>query len=217
MDQLAFEIAVIAIVSPFLLIAGILYLISATHIGVQAIALNALTVIVGAVRFGLDLPDTFRPVTTVLFGFFLILALVANARIVLRPRSSRSRPRGLPSVSAPAAAPVGAPQPTAVPPPAGVPSPARVADAKRVRIIAAKVWLLNNDWCDIRVFTVPPGIIERNKDLLGSTRNFRIVYNEDAEPVEEGFAISQSCEILLPPDLVDKLQSSELIRFEILD
>ena len=209
MESIALEIAVIAILSPILLAAAILYLLSTANLSISAISLNLLTVTMGGLRFGIDLPGYYNGIVTVLFAFFLILAIVANTRLVFQTSGSKvpkraavrkrsSKPQPVPHV------------PTAEP---SIPKP----DEKNIRILTSTSWLVRNEWGDIRVYTVPEAVIEGDETLPGSDKKFRIVYEEGAEPVEDTFTISQNLQILLPPDLIDRFQTCELIRFEILD
>ena len=212
MDFLSFQIAVISVLSPVLLGGGILFLISTAQITTPAIALNLLAASMAGLRFAVDLPENVKGLLTVFFGFFLILALAANARAIALFLTKT--PKLEPEVRTRSSVPKGE---AAVQPKVPGPSVMKGDESKRVRVLSPTCWLLNNEWCDIRVFKLPTAIAEKNSELMSSARQFRIAYDEEAEPVEESFAISQNLEILLPGDIVNRLQTRELIRFEILN
>jgi hypothetical protein len=198
----AFEIALIAVLSPVLLIAGILHLISTAHVGASAVALNALAAALGGLRFVWNPPGHSGKMLTVFFAVFLVLALTANARLCLRFRAARSRPP----------APDGEPSPASrrVPPP-----PPRRDDSKHIKVLSPTSWLLHNLWGDVRVFTVPPAIADQNPGLPLSDRRFQITYEEDEPPIDGVFTISSTLQILLPPEHLERLKDKELVRFEI--
>lgn len=204
----AFQIAFIAVLSPILLIAGILHLISTAHIGASAVVLNALAATLGGLRFVWNPPGHAGGVLTVFFVLFLALALAANARLCIRLRAARSRP--------PAPDREKTPAPRRAPPARVPPGPApRRDDPKGVKILSPTAWLLHNLWGDIRVYTVPSAIADQNPGLPTSDRRFRITYEEDEPPIDGVFTISSSLQILLPPDHMERLKDKELVRFEI--
>ena len=206
MDFQTLQIVTIAVLSPFLLFGGMFFLLSTAKIKAAAIAVNTLATMTGGLRFGLDLPEGYQTIFSTLFFFFLILALTVNVRIGFQFSTARTRGpgrgRSLPVKSATA--------------------PQRVGDggkdeSKLVTILSRNAWQVHNEWGDIRVFKVPGPIMDNHEDWAGSMRQFLITYEEDAEPIEEPFTITKNFEIRLPNNLVNKLQNSELIRFEILD
>ncbi len=204
----AFQIALIAVLSPILLIAGILHLISTAHIGASAVALNALAVALGGLRFVWNPPGHSGKMLTVFFAVFLVLALAANARLCLRFRAARSRP------PAPDREPPPTPRrapPARVPP---GPSPRR-DDSKHIKVLSPTSWLLHNLWGDVRVYTVPSAIADQNPGLPISDRRFQITYEEDEPPIDGVFTISSTLQILLPPEHLERLKDKELVRFEI--
>lgn len=208
MNLIALQISAIAVLSPVLFALGVLHLLSASSLGGPAVALNLLTAAIGGLRFGLDLPFSYSRPLTVLLVFFVALTLVADGRLCHRLWKALSSPP----------AQTKAPVWTGAPKPRPFPSPTRTLEkAKRVEVLSPSAWVLHNDWGDIRVYTVPPAILERKKGLADSDRNFRITYDEEAEPIEDTFRISSNFQILLPPECVDKIKGSERIRFEILD
>lgn len=211
MDFVSLQIAVIAVLSPILLAAGILHLITASNIGViSGIVLNLLAAVIGGLRFALDLPDPYSGLLTLLFVFFLILALIANGRFCHRFWTTLSSP--------PVPARAKSPDPRPAAPVRTFANTVPKKDgAKRVQIVSPTTWLLHNDWGDIRVYTVPPAIIEKKNDLPASDRRFRIIYDEDEEAIEDTFTISHNFQILLPPEHLDRLKGKELIRFEIVE
>lgn len=222
MDFVTFQISAIAVLSPVLFAVGVLHLLSASSLGGAAVAFNLLTAMIGGLRFGLDLSPPHSSLLTVLLVFFAALALVADGRLCHRFWKVQSAPPETARTPVRAKAPVW----RTVPKPMSFPAaPARVPpqtasgpeEAKRVQILSPSVWLLHNDWGDIRVYTVPPAIIERKKGLADSDRNLRITYDTEIDPIEDVFRISPNFQILLPPEYVDKFQSSERIQFEILD
>lgn len=204
----AFEISLIAVLSPVLLIAGVLHLISTAHIGASALALNALATVLGGLRFVWNPPAHSGKMLTVLFAVLLVLALTANARLCLRFRASRSRPPAPDQTSsqAPRAAP-----PARVPPE----PPPRRDDSKRIRILSPTSWMLHNLWGDVRVFIVPPAIADQNPGLPLSDRRFQITYEEDEPPIDGVFTVSSTLQILLPAEHLERLKDKELVRFEI--
>ena len=217
MDSLAFTISATAILSPLLIAGGILYLLSTANLVGSAILLNTMAVMTGGLRLGLDLPGYSGGVLTVLLAFFLIFAIAANVRLITRPRSLRTNrgsgrkrhsKRGKKKLSKPQAV---------VPVPIPAKQSVATAGTSRIRILSPTSWLLLNEWGDVRVFTVPESIIERNKNLKDSDRKFRIVCDDNREVIEDTFPISPVLQILLPPDFTDILQTSEKIRFEILE
>jgi len=221
-DLVVLQIAAIAVLLPVLFAVGALYLLSASGLGGATLLLNLLTASLGGLRFGLNLPPAYSRWLTVCFLFFAALALVANGRRLWGRFRKKARPA--PQTRAPrrAKAPVwkGVPKPPpfqAAPQGAPLKAPSAQEDVKRVEILSPSAWVLHNDWGDIRVFTVPPAIIERKKGLADTERPFRIIYDEEAEPIEDLFRISPNFQILLPPEHVDRLRESERIRFEILD
>ena len=211
----AFEISAIAVLSPVLLAVGILHLLSAANLGASSLVYNALATGVGALRFNVDLPPPLSGILTLLFAFSLILAIIANARLCRRfwgtltaPQPIRVQPRpARPRVYRPALAqaPVKAPL-------AGAPTA-----KKRIQILSSRAWIIHNDWSDMRVFSVPPAIVEKNKQIPASDQQFRIVYGEDQDILEDTFTISQNLQILIPPEFIEKLRTSPLLRFEIVD
>lgn len=225
MNLLAFQISAIAILSPVLFAVGALHLLSASSLGGPAVALNLLTAAIGGLRFGLDLPFSYSRPLTVCLVFFAALALVADGRLCHRFWKALSSPPARAKASVRTKAPMRAKAPvwTGVPRPPPFPerpfarTASRPEEVKRVEILSPSAWVLHNDWGDIRVYTVPPAILERKKGLADSDRTFRIVYDEEAEPIEDTFRISSNFQILLPPEYVDKLKGSERIHFEVLD
>ena len=216
MDSSAFTISATAILSPFLIAGGILYLLSTAHLAGSAVFLNTMAVITGGLRLGLDLPGYSGGFLTVLLAFFLIFAIAANVRLITRPRSLRPTSgsgskirskRGKKKVSKPqVVVPVPIPAKQSLP----------TGGTSRIRVLSPTSWLVLNEWGDVRVFTVPESLIERNKKLKDSDRKFRIVCDDNREVIEDTFSISPFLQILLPPDFTDILQTSEKIRFEIL-
>lgn len=212
MNDLALQIAFVAVLSPILLVAGILHLISTAHIGASAVALNVLAAALGGLRFVWNPPEHSGRMLTVLFAVFLVLALAANVRLCARFRAARSR---RPPPPEPAPPPPPASQVRRIPPP---PSPSRPAsrskDPKGVKVLSPTSWLLHNLWGDIRVYTVPPAIADQNPGLPTSDRRFRITYDEDEPPIDGIFTVSSSLQILLPPEHQERLKDKELVRFE---
>ena len=211
----AFEISAIAVLSPVLLAVGILHLLSAANLGASSLVCNALATGLGALRFTVDLPPPLSGLLTLLFVFFLILAVTVNARLCrrfLRTLSAppvRVQPRPpRPRVYRPALAQT----PVKVKAPAGAPNA-----KKRIQILSSRAWIIHNDWRDMRAFSVPPAIVEKNKQIPASDQQFRIVYGEDQDILEDTFTISQNLQILIPPEVIEKLRESPLLRFEIVD
>ncbi len=204
----AFQIALIAVLSPILLVAGILHLISTAHVGASAVALNALAATLGGLRFVWNPPGHAGKVLTVFFAVLLVLALTANARLCIRLRAARSRPPA-PDGEKP---PVPRRAPPAHVPPGPVP---RRDDPKGVKILSPTTWLLHDLWGDVRVYTVPSAIADQNPGLPTSDRRFRITYEEDEPPIDGVFTVSSSLQILLPPEHLERLKDKELVRFEI--
>lgn len=218
MDFVALQISAIAVLSPILFAAGVLHLLSASSLGGPALALNLLTASVGGLRFGLDLPFPYSRLLTVCLVFFAALTLLANGRLCGRfwkALSSPPTPRQAP-VRAKAPTRARASEGTRVPKPPPFPAASTPEDVKRVQVLSPAAWILHNDWGDIRVYTVPPAIIEKKKGLADSDRPFRITYDEEAQPIEDTFRISHNFQILLSPEYVDKIKSSERIQFEVL-
>lgn len=212
----ALGLSATAVLLPVLLAAGILHLLSAANLGVSTFAFNALAAGLGVVRFSTPTPGPVGGVLTLLFLFFLVLAVVANVRLSRRfwrrlaaPLSARPAPRRSP-----------APRPA--PTPSVTSSPRKVAPGapnvkKRIQVVSSRAWVLHNDWGEIRVFSVPPAIVEKRKQIPASDQNFRIVYGEDQDILEDTFTVGQNLQILFPPEVVEKLKASPLVRFEILD
>lgn len=216
MDFVALQISTLAVLSPFLFAVGVLQLLSASSLGGPTLALNLLTVALGGLRLGLDLPPPYSILLTVLLVFLAALTLVADGRLCHRFWKVLSAPQTPVRTRVPVRPKV--PKPTSF---RAISAPAKAAsrpeEAKRVQILSPSAWVLHNDWGDIRVHTVPPAIIERKKGLADSNRNLRITFDADVEPLEDVFRISPNFQILLPPEYIDRLQGSERIQFEILD
>ena len=231
MNLVALQISAIAVLSPILFAVGALHLFSASSLGGPAVALNLLTATIGGLSFGLDLPFSYSRLLTVCLVFFAALTLVADGRLCHRLWKVLSSPPARVKTPMRAKAPVwtGVPKPpqpvapmrsrptTLFPAHPFARTASRPEEVKRVEILSPSAWVLHNDWGDIRVYTVPPAIIERKKGLADSDRQFRIMYDEEAEPIEDTFRISSNFQILLPPECGDKLKGSERIHFEILD
>lgn len=207
MNDLALQIAFVAVLSPILLVAGILHLISTAHVGASAVALNVLAAALGGLRFVWNPPEHSGRMLTVFFAVFLVLALAANVRLCARFRAARPRPPAPDREKPPA--PRRAP-PARIPPG----TTPRREDPKGVKVLSPTSWLLHNVWGDIRVYTVPPAIADQNPGLPTSDRRFRITYDEDEPPIDGIFTVSSSLQILLPPEHQERLKDKELVRFE---
>ncbi len=208
----AFQIALIAVLSPILLAAGILHLLSTTQLGASAVAFNLLAATLGGLRFAWHPAGRTGGMVTVCFALFLILALAANARLCVR--FWKARPETPPPDRAPASTPRPhrtAPVTSRVPPP---PAP-RKDDSKGVKILSPTAWVLHNLWGDVRLYTVPQGIADQNSSLAGTDRKLRIIFDEDEDPIEGIFTVSPALQILLPSEHLEKLREKELVRFEI--
>lgn len=212
MDSAALQVALVAVLSPILLAAGVLHLLSTAHLGASAVAFNVMAATLGGLRFGWHPAGRTGGMLTVGFALTLILALAANARLCLR--FWKARPESPP--------PDQAPTPTPKPPraaPVAARTPARPArkkdDSKGVKILSPTAWVLHNVWGDVRVYTVPQTIADQNRSLSGSDRKLRIVFDDDEDPVEGIFKISPALQILLPPEHLERLKEKELVRFEI--
>ena len=218
MDYVAIQIATISVMSPLLLGAGILYLISTANIGIPTIALNLMATAVGGLRFAGELPECYHGIWTVFFLFFMVLAYAANIRICIPIRSSLVKIWKSSRVKESTIS--------------QVPNKKSSQDSKKpknlefkitpkanadpVQILSPTSWSVNNKWGDIKVFTAPQDIIEKNQDLLSSPARFRIIYDEELQPIEDVIQISKNSQIMLPPNHTEKLKGCDLIRFEIL-
>ena len=210
-DSAALQVALVAVLSPILLAAGVLHLLSTAHLGASAAAFNVLAVALGGMRFAWHPAGRTGGMLTVGFALTLILALAANTRLCVR--FWKARPEIPPPDGVPASAPRRtAPVTSRVPPP---PS-ARKDDSKGVKILSPTAWVLHNMWGDVRVYTIPQAIADQNRSLPGSDRKLRIVFDdEDDDPIEGVFTISPALQILLPPEHLERLKEKELVRFEI--
>lgn len=204
----AFQIALIAVLSPILLAAGILHLISTAHLSASAAAFNLMAVALGGLRFAWNPPGHFGGILTALFAVFLILALAANTRLCIRFWTARSK------TPAPDRAEATEARRAPLTPSSSRPIPGR-KDPKGVKILSPTAWLVRNTWGDTRLYAVPPSIAEQNPGLPSSDRQFRILYDEEEPPIQGIFTVSSSLQILLPPEHLEKLKENDLIRFEI--
>ncbi|MSS72713.1 MAG: hypothetical protein EXS64_14665 [Candidatus Latescibacteria bacterium] len=202
----AFQIALIAVLSPILLAAGILQLISTAQLGATAVAFNLMAVVAGGLRFAWNPPGPLWVILTAFFAVCLILALAADTRLCIRFSRSKT----------PTPDPAGASEARRAP---LTPSPARPVpgprDPKGVKILSPTAWLIRNTWGDTRLFAIPPSIAAQNPNLPNSDRRFRILYDEEEPPIQGIFTASSSLQILLPPEHLEKLRENDLIRFEI--
>ena len=206
----AFQIALIAVLSPILIAAGILHLISTAHLGVSAVAFNVMAVMAGGLRFAWNPPGPLGVILTALFAVCLILALAADTRLCVRFWAAR--PQSPDPDSAEAREGRRVPAPPA--PSFSNPVPG-ARDPKGVKILSPTTWLVRNTWGDIRLYAVPPSIAAQNPGLASSDRQFRILYDEEESPIQGVFTVSSSLQILLPPEHLEKLKENDLIRFEI--
>jgi hypothetical protein len=81
MNFAALQVVLISVLSPILIAAGILYVLTTAQINLTAIALNFGTILVGWLRFALDISQRYRASLTFLFVVFLVLALTANIQV----------------------------------------------------------------------------------------------------------------------------------------
>ncbi len=209
--MVALEISAIAVLSPVLLAVGILHILSAANLGATGLFLNGLTAAVGTVRYTVDLPEPLSGALAALFILSLMLAMTVNARLFGRFWTSLTAPPP-PIVRPKPARRQAYPPALAQPPPR--PKPAASTAKKRVQIVSSRAWVLHNAG-DIRVFSVPPAIAEKNKEVPASDQTFRILDGEDQDILEDTYTVSQNLQILFPPEVIEKLQASPLIRFEI--
>lgn len=218
-DLDALGLSTAAVLLPVLLAGGILHLLSAANLGGSLLALNGLAAGFGVLRFTVAPPGPAGGMLSLFFVLFLVLAGVANVRIVHRfwthltgplPSLTRPEPRRSSAPPRPISAPSTAPPAKRLPP--GAPNV-----KKRIVVVSPLAWVLHNDWGDIRVFSVPPAIVQKNKHIPASEQQFRIVYGEEQDILEDTFTVSQNLQILFPPDVLEKLRASPLVRFEIVD
>lgn len=89
--------------------------------------------------------------------------------------------------------------------------------ARRVKIESQNAWVVYKNPGDRMLYGAPKSFLERHSDYIWSDLRFRITCDCDVNPVEGKFTINEKSKILLPEDLLSKLQKSQMIRFEILE
>ncbi len=186
MDFVTLQLATTAVLSPVLFGLCVLYIISTSHIQLTAILLNLLTVITGTLRLTLTLPPSYRGFLTLLFIFFLILAVVADVQWGRKFFASKAKEK-------------------------------KKTPVRRVKIESQNAWVVYKNAGEKRAYRVPKLFLDKHSDYLWSDLKFRITCDDGAEPIERECTINEKFYILLPEDLLTRLQKSKVIHFEILE
>jgi len=88
---------------------------------------------------------------------------------------------------------------------------------RRVEIESENAWVVYKSPGERLLYVVPRPFLERHSDYIWSDLRFRIICDNDVDPIDGKFTINEKSQILLPEDLINKLQKSQMIRFEIVE
>ncbi len=87
----------------------------------------------------------------------------------------------------------------------------------RVEIESQNAWVVHKNPGERMTYRVPKPFFEHHPDYIWSDLKFRIICDNDVNPVEGKFTINEKSQIILPEDLISKLRKSQMIRFEIVE
>lgn len=89
--------------------------------------------------------------------------------------------------------------------------------ARRIEVESHNAWVVNKPADEEMVYRIPGVFLKNHPEYLGSDLQFRITCESSVDPFGGSFAVDGNANIAIPPNILPKLNESQMIRFEIID